>query len=605
MKEFDNTSIERLAKTEVDEYFAYSGFVRPYITENDKTPAWDGNLFVYSKKREMNNETLRFKVPLQLKGEEYSEESFPEKTYYQISFNELSLYQNDGGVLFIKVLIHGRAKKIYYSFLTKHKLGAYIKSMSGKSRSVKLLPLSDDILEFINEASSFHLQQKNTPISPMDLKDKVFQIRCDAPKLKGENDYAFIIRNQKQLIIKVDGLDGEFYLDCENVNLKTPIKENRIVSVNDTEYYSTITRVYEPNRVQALYIGKSLLIRIVPVEQGVNINFSLTLKASNLDELLHELRFLVALGTYKRLTMDGVTIDMPQLNNENNIFDRWQRSLKLWEDANTLFQILNVYEELDINSMEDEDYDNLEKLIQAILYNKALTTKIKHDHLERTKVGNLNIIMLVRLIGKKNCKLESVQNSLLSVSKEDDGKLYPLPIISKILREKPLQSNINFEGILDEYNKFYPINPSLLETANEDVLLFLTHYDDKKSSILIKMANNLCNWLLSKDENPIYFLNHLQIKYRLGENYNDEERERLYGISEENSSYTNRWAACIILGEYSRAQRYWEKMNFNDKKIYVQYPIFMLVPENLRKSYLDDITVLEQSLEGEKKKLIC
>lgn len=594
MKEFDNTSIERLAKTEVDEFFAYTGYVRPYITENDKTPAWDGNLFVYAQKREMNNETLRFKVPLQLKGEEYSEDSFPEKTYYQISFKELSLYQNDGGVLFIKVLIRGRAKKIYYSFLTKHKLDSYLKSMSGKSRSVKLLPLSDDILEFINEASSFHLQQKNTPISPMDLKDKVFQIRCDAPKLKGENDYAFIIRNQKQLIIKVDGLDGEFYLDCENVSLKTPIKENRIVSVNGIEYYSIITRVYEPNRVQTLYIGKSLIITVTPMGQGVNFNFSITLKATTFDELLHELRSLVALGSYKRLTMDGVTIELPQLSNENEIFDRWQHSLKLWEDANTLFQILNVYEKLDINSMEDEDYVNLEKLIQAILYNKTLTTKIKHDHLERTKVSNLNIVMLVRLIGKKNCKLESIQNSLVSVSKEDDGKLYPLPIISKILREKPLQSNINFDGVLDEYNKFYPFNPGLLETANEDVLLLLTHYDDKKSAILIEMANNLCNWLLSKDDNSIYFLNHLQIRYRLGETYNNKERERLYGISEENSSYTNRWAACIILGEYNRAQRYWEKMSVNDKKIYVQYPIFKLVPENLRKSYLDDTIDLEQ-----------
>ena len=401
MKEFDNISIERLAKTEVDEFFTYSGFVRTYIAENDKTPVWDGNLFVYSQKREMSNDTLRFKIPLQLKGEEYSKEDFPDKTYYQISNKELELYKNDGGVLFIKVLIVGRNKKIYYNFLTKHKLDSYINSLSGKSRSVRLNPLPEDISDFLNEATTFHLQQKHTPVSPMELKDKSFQVRCDAAKLEGENDIAFIIRNQKQLIIKVDGLEGEFYLDCEDVTLNSPDKEARIVSIDGIEFYTNITRIYEPARVQTLRIGKSLSISIVPRDNCVNYNFSLTLQADNFDELIHELRFLVALGKSKSITMDGVTLNLPQLDNKNEIFGRWQRTLKFWEDARTLFQMLNIYEKLDINKMEDKDYTNLRKLIQAILYNKTLTTQYKQDHLERTIVGNLNIIMLVRLIGKK------------------------------------------------------------------------------------------------------------------------------------------------------------------------------------------------------------
>ena len=600
MRELDNISIEKLAKTEVDEFFTYTGFVRPYIAENDKTPVWDGNLLVYSHKREMSNHTLRFKIPLQLKGEEYSKEEFPDKTYYQISGKELELYKNDGGVLFIKVLIVGRKRKIYYNFLTKHKLHSYIKTMDGKSRSVRLNPLSDDISVFLNEATTFHIQQKHTPVSPLDLKDKTFQIRCDAPKFKGENDIAFIIRNQKQLIIKVDGLDGEFYLDCEDVSIKTPVTERRIVSIDGVEFYSAITRIYEPDRVQTLQIGKSLLISIIPDENGVNYNFSLTLHADTFDEIIHELGFLVALCRSKRLTMDGVTLKLPQLDDKTEIFDRWQSTLKFWEDASTLFQMLHVYEKLDINKLEDTDYTNLSKLIQAILYNKTLTTQYKQDHLERTIVGNLNIIMLVRLIGKKECRLENLQNVLCAAREDANGQLQPVPVLSKILHERSLQSNINFDRIIEDYESFYLQNPRIVEAANEDVLLLLTHYDEKKSPILINKADELCNWLLSKEkDNPIYQLNHFQIKWRLGEKYTEEEKEIIYAISEEDSSDTNRWAACILLGEYNRAKRYWRKMSSNDKVIYVQYPIFKLLSEDLREPYIDETNALLPSSPDE------
>lgn len=607
MKEFDSISIERLAKIEVDEFFAYTGFVRPYIAENDKTPVWDGNLFIYSQKREMNNETLRFRIPLQLKGEEISkEDDFKDKTYYQISSKELEQYKNEGGVLFIKVQIFERKRRIYYKFLTKHKLNLYMNSLNGKSRSVRLNPLSDDISDFLNEATTFHIQQKHTPVSPLELKDKSFQVRCDAAKLEGENDLAFIVRNQKQLIVKVDGLEGEYYLDCEDVTLKSPENETRIVSIEGIEFYRSITRIYEPERVQTLRIGKSLSISIVPIANGVNYNFSLTLQADTFDELIHELSFLVALGKYKSITMDGVTLKLPQLDDKNEIFGRWQSSLKFWEDASTLFQMLHIYEKLDINKLEDKDYSNLRKLIQAILYNKTLTTQYKRDHLERTIVGNLNIIMLVRLIGKKECKLESLQDALCAAREDANGQLHPVPVLSKILNERPLQSNINFDRMIADYDKFFLQNPNIVEAANEDVLLLLTHYDEKRTPILIEKANDLCNWLLSKCDNSIYFLNHLQIKHRLEESYTADEKEKLYAISEEDSSDINRWGACILLGEYNRAERYWRKISSNDKVIYVQYPIFKLVPEDLRKPYIDETNdLIHSSLDEESTKQIC
>ena len=602
----DRTDIEEEAISVLKTYFRRNGYVRTYVSENDKTPRWDGNLFIYSEKEKRDNSTFLFKIPVQVKGRTCKKKIFPPTTSFSVTRKELKDYLNDGGVLYIVGLTIGSETKIYISFLSKIKIKQLLTSTKGKL-SFTLTPLPEKITVFLRSCNAFHLQQTKTPISICDLKDKVVQIKCAASKLEGENEYSYITRNHDQLIAKVEGLEGEFYLDCENARIKTPVEEKRIVSVDGTNFYTKITRIYEQGGIQTLSIGKSLMITIEPKELGTNLSFPITLHADTFDEIIHELRFLAALGNSKSLTMDGVTLQLPQLNNRADIFKRWRNTLKFWEDAKTLFQMLNIFETLDINKMEDEDYTNLRKLIQALLYNKTLTTQFEKDHLERTIVGNLNIVMLVRITGKKECKLENLQNVLYAAREDANGRLQPVPVLSKILSERPLQSNINFDRMIEDYDKFFLKNPKIVEAANEDVLLLLTHYDEKKSPILIEKANELCNWLLSKEEdNPIYLLNHLQIKWRLGEMYTYEEREKIYAVSEDDSSYTKRWAACILLGEFNRAKRYWRKMSDEDKVIYVQYPIFKLLPEDLGKPYIEETNALLPSLPGEEKpKQIC
>lgn len=602
----DRTDIEEEAISVLKTYFRRNGYVRTYVSENDKTPRWDGNLFIYSEKEKRDNSTFLFKIPVQVKGRTCNKKIFPPTTSFSVTRKELKDYLNDGGVLYIVGLTISSETKIYISFLSKIKIKQLLTSTKGKL-SFTLTPLPEKITVFLRSCNAFHLQQTKTPISICDLKDKVIQIKCAASKLEGENEYSYITRNHDQLIAKVEGLEGEFYLDCENARIKTPVEEKRIVSVNGTNFYTKITRIYEQGGIQTLSIGKSLMVTIEPKELGTNLSFSLTLHADTFDEIIHELRFLSALGSSKSLTMDGVTLQLPQLNNGADIFKRWRNTLKFWEDAQTLFQMLNIFETLDISKMEDEDYTNLRKLIQALLYNKTLTTQFEKDHLERTIVGNLNIVMLVRITGKKECKLENLQNVLYAAREDANGQLQPVPVLSKILNERPLQSNINFDRMIEDYDKFFLKNPNIVEAANEDVLLLLTHYDEKKSPILIEKANELCNWLLSKEEdNPIYLLNHLQIKWRLGEMYTHEEREKIYAVSEDDSSYTNRWAACILLGEFNRAERYWRKMSDEDKVIYVQYPIFKLLPEDLGKPYIIETNTLLPSFpEEEKPKQIC
>lgn len=579
----DTTSIERMAKNAVDEYFILNGFVRPYISENDKTPIWDGNIFIYQHKEKLNNNTLLFKIPVQLKGEYLHKVDFPQHTYYRLSKKSINQYLCDGGVLFIKVLLNETHKEIYYNFLTKYKLNKLLSSAKGKSCSFQLEPIKD-IHTFLEKANAFHLQKTKTLITPIELKDKSFSITCHAMRFEGENEFAFIARTQKQLTVSVDGFDEEFYLECEDRKLCSKIEEQKSISINGTEFYKEIVRVYNEDRSCSIYIGESLRLKLTPETAGIKIDFSITLKANCFEELLHELRFLNSLIDNKKLTIGTVTIDLPTINEKDAICVQWRKMLKLWEDTEVLFNTLHIYESLDIDILTDEDYKRLDKLIKAILYNKTLVTSEKSDHLELIKIGNLNIILLVKLLDGKNCQLLSIQNESVTVSATRNGVLYPLPIFSKIFREDILQSNIDFSNIINEYESYVGRNPYLYEVINEDILCLLKHYDKNKNPILLENVIKMSEWLLNKGLNKenedIYKLNLLQAKQRYGDNFSEEEMDYLYSITETSVSYIHKWGAAILLKEYKRAEIYWSKIDSNDKEDYKQYPIYNLVPES-------------------------
>ena len=115
----DNRDIESHAADEVKKFFRFKGFIKPYIDENDKTPLWDGNLFVYSDKESKANEYFKYKIPVQVKGKWLKKGCLPEIISHAISKKELQKYRGDGGVLFFKVVFNQSQSQIYFRFLNK------------------------------------------------------------------------------------------------------------------------------------------------------------------------------------------------------------------------------------------------------------------------------------------------------------------------------------------------------------------------------------------------------------------------------------------------------------------------------------------------------
>ena len=135
--------IEEIAVHTVGLYFSKSQAISPYISNNDKEPCWDGNLYVYSNP-DKTNASLYGRIPVQVKGKIIKSNQIKEEIKYPVSTVNLKNYKRDGGILYFVVGIFEHCEKIYYAELTPLKLKQYIKQSNGRaSCSIKLSLLDD------------------------------------------------------------------------------------------------------------------------------------------------------------------------------------------------------------------------------------------------------------------------------------------------------------------------------------------------------------------------------------------------------------------------------------------------------------------------------
>ena len=76
----------------------------PYINEGDKTPSWDGELFVYNSE-DFNKNNLKFVIPVQVKGRSFAKY----RNTFQVEISDLLNYKKKQNVILkflLQCLLH-------------------------------------------------------------------------------------------------------------------------------------------------------------------------------------------------------------------------------------------------------------------------------------------------------------------------------------------------------------------------------------------------------------------------------------------------------------------------------------------------------------------
>ena len=144
----DTDKVEEASVLALRHYLLQCPRIKSIINDNDKTPFWDGDLYVYNDDQKGNKKVnFHGRVPVQVKGR--SDNS----TNFTISSAEAKAYMNDGGCLYFKVLVkEDFSTTILYSLL---------------SRSV--------IKEHLHQSpGDIKFQLEEVPNNPLDFQQKVY-----------------------------------------------------------------------------------------------------------------------------------------------------------------------------------------------------------------------------------------------------------------------------------------------------------------------------------------------------------------------------------------------------------------------------------------------
>lgn len=571
----NNSKIELIAVNRIKDAILRSDILEPYIDDNDKTPSWDGNIFVY-KSSDINKKNLKGKIPLQIKGTKVHNfsngiVSFPFET------SDLRNYLNDGGVLFFVVeIIDVENTKIFCKSL----LPIDIKELLSESRStqktisaaLKVIDISNiKRLESICLEFLFHRELQYSTVNHSKnienfttINFTVFPGGAEPNKYMLEHEiYIYGKENIDSIPIPIDKVAIE--------TISHQIQKE--ISINSKVYFDTYS-VVESKKDTFIVIGKSIMFNI----NTGKIDFKST---GNLKERLRDIQFLEDLFNSKLFFIGDIKIESLQI--QKNEVEQIHEYLKYLNENINLMKYFNIKEDLDIDILNEEDYDNLNFLIDIVLYNRKIKSKTIETGMSHIKIGNIDIVAFI-IVGED--RIINVFNYFSSTykmyeciihsneeEKETKGSFYSILKANDIIKA----SNLDV-CIIEESVKSIPLNDEYVVYVILLILELIKAYDiDKNFMNCLSTALSLCEWIEEFDgSNAINKINRLQIIKRLRSLEKEEKQELIDIRARILDDFSILSGISILLENKSDFEYYFEKLSDIERKTFIEYPIYKL-----------------------------
>lgn len=282
MPSVNTKRIEESATTALKAALLRCPILESYIDSNDKTPSWDGTVFVY-KSEKTKKEDLAGRVPIQIKGTEKVIVS--DTATFSCSIADLNNYYKDGGCIFflISVDLSSGNSRIFYKTLLVVDLDKIIKG-AGKQKTstihLNLLPaeaneISSIFMEFtdnVHKQMGFigkdiptfeSLEANGAEITSLTFTASGIGLTMDEiPKFLSTHDF--------YLYAKVKGLDVDVPIDkVTNAVISKPVDGE--VRIRDRCFFPAYRVVYE-NGNSIIRIGKGISVALKAEENRITVS---------------------------------------------------------------------------------------------------------------------------------------------------------------------------------------------------------------------------------------------------------------------------------------------------------------------------------------------
>ena len=580
--------IEESATTALKAALLRCPILDSYIDSNDKTPSWDGTVFVY-KSEETKKENLAGRVPIQIKGTEKVIVS--DTATFSCSVADLNNYYKDGGCVFflISVDLSSGNSRIFYKTLLVVDLDKIIKG-AGKQKTstihLNLFPteaneISSIFMEFtdnVHKQMGFigkdiptfeSLEANGAEITSLTFTASGIGLTLDEiPKFLSTHDF--------YLYAKVKGLDVDVPIDkVTNAIVSKPVDGE--VRVRERCFFPAYRVVYE-NGKPLIRIGKGVSVALKAEDNRITVH---TDRPDTLSDFIIEADFFVELVEQGELTLNGVTIPL----NGASLADLQERkkTLEYCKDVKKMLDYLGVTEELLLNDLSENDEKNLRNFTGAVLYNRKIGfPNMEHDQFYGAfKIANLVIWIWAKRQSDGMYSIDSFfKLHQIALFTEDDVDLKkPIQASQFVLFDKKGLvhiSNMDYEMVYSGITQTPP-SAEYCTKVNFLVLDMIGAYDEqaKHDEKLLDLAEKICEWLMSIEpmiDPEILLLNKIQITKRR-RTLSMSEIVDLAKLTESKYPPATRCGAYLLMDADEEAQECFDELSPIAQEEFIKYPI--------------------------------
>lgn len=369
------TKIERNAVNIVRDYVDSTACLRSYLRENDRTPLWDGSIFVYEGEPDKNEHFIGT-VKTQIKGTEV--ETFLSQERYRVPADELRIYMREAGLFFFVVEMLKSdisKKKIFYKKLTPHTIMAFLKQAEGnKTVAIKLEPIPSDSRWFEDEMMNF-IRDSRKQVSfvekpSLSLDEALrggYQLRAEGVACTAVNpSLAMLLTSQPFVLYQETPFAS---IPVSDVELTARVTEHvkDAVKIGNKTFFPGYTRRYDLKTVTE-NIGGCFEVSYPKkgYEESVSSQVGVIYpQKGNIQEAINAVEFLKALKYSKSITFGEQVKELKIDEVREKLFKNLDHNYAIYRDIAAMWEQMQIP---GVFSFDDFDEKGLQQYLDVVLH---------------------------------------------------------------------------------------------------------------------------------------------------------------------------------------------------------------------------------------------
>lgn len=586
----DKKIIEKKGINAVSDFICNCGYLEDHLASNDKTLLWDGDLFVYSSKENLDTDHYRYAVKVQVKASEWKSDKQPKDSKYEIKIRDLRKYYEDGGVIFFKSLV-GRDKSsmVFCSVLSRIQIQQIIDSAKGEKYTKIVCTKIPSAYEFLRDVESLHMQATHTIITPTELAGKNFRFHLNTPYVPSDlNYFSYLATSHNDVLVSIEGIPGEFYL-----NAPTRIQMGKVfhhsITVDGKEYFDEAKVEFVLEGIKCS-IGKSVSIlfphkleNILPNEVTVSYNFS----SQTILEAELELSFLIAVFKNRGFYIERCHVPLGDFKSSTikKHIEAWSEMLKYVQRLKELFFRLGVIDDINFDTLTLEEAENFGLLMDAFLDEAIIDVDPEYDkkesYVENFYIAGIPIFVFMERLSDGGYKAKDIHECFDFSMRNQKGVLLQRPTLSILLERDDLPSNLGIQTAFKQYKDMIDADSSSYFFINKDLERMLWHFDQTGKIQYLMMAFQLFEILFdfeggNTDLNIHTRIIGLEIYKRKNNSLKDSHKELLYEMDNTTKETYLKFAIAVLLEDLQKAEWLLKRMDSETREFATERSLFTL-----------------------------